>query len=102
MDGASGIRSFWYISVPLSKPIILFVMVLTLINGFQLFVEPFILWTGGQSPGAGGLSIVVLLYRTAFTSFQLGYAAAIGVVLALVIMIISVIQLRLFGFFKKE
>lgn len=102
VDGASGLRSFWHISVPLSKPIILFVMVLTLINGFQLFVEPFILWTGGQSPGAGGLSIVVLLYRTAFTSFKLGYAAAIGVVLALIIMVISVIQLRLFGFFKKE
>lgn len=102
VDGASGFRRFLHISLPLSKPIILFVMVLTLINGFQLFVEPFILWTGGESPGGGGLSIVILLYRTAFTSFNLGYAAAIGVVLALIILVISAIQLRLFGFFKKE
>jgi arabinosaccharide transport system permease protein len=101
VDGASGIRRFIHISLPLSKPIILFVTVLTLIGGFQLFVEPFILWGGGAGPGRGGLSIVVYLYRTAFTSFRLGYASAIGVVLALIIMVVSVMQFRFFGFFKR-
>jgi arabinosaccharide transport system permease protein len=48
------------------------------------------------------LTIVLFLYRTAFTSFNLGYASAIGVVLALIIMVLSLAQLRLFGFFKKE
>lgn len=103
VDGASGISRFFHISVPLSKPIILFVTVLSLIGGFQLFVEPFLLWPGGGGgPGRGGLSIVVLLYRTAFTSFRLGYAAAIGVVLALIIMVLSLVQFRFFGFFRKE
>jgi arabinosaccharide transport system permease protein len=102
IDGANGPQRFFYITIPLLKPIIIFVMTLTLIGGFQLFVEPFILWSGGASPGQGGLSIVVFLYRTAFTSFNLGYASTIGVVLALIIMGLSLAQLRLFGFFKKE
>lgn len=102
IDGASAWQKFWHLSVPLSKPIILFVTVLTLFGGFQLFVEPFILWSGGAGPGEGGLSIVLYLYRTAFTSFRLGYASAIGVVLAAIIMVISVVQLKLFGFFDKD
>ncbi|MBI1877886.1 MAG: sugar ABC transporter permease [Chloroflexi bacterium] len=102
IDGANGWQRFFYITVPQLRPITLFVMTLTLIGGFQLFVEPSVLWSGGASPGQGGLSIVVFLYRTAFTSFNLGYASTIGVVLALIIMILSLAQLRLFGFFKKE
>jgi arabinosaccharide transport system permease protein len=104
IDGASGFRRFRHISVPLTKPIILFVSVLTLIGGFQLFVEPFILWAqqGGVGPNRAGMSIVVLLYRTAFTNFQLGLASAIGVVLALIIMVIAIVQLRAFGFFSRD
>jgi arabinosaccharide transport system permease protein len=102
IDGANGWQRFFYITVPQLRPITLFVMTLTLIGGFQLFVEPFILWSSGGGPGQRGLSIVVFLYRTAFTSFNLGYASTIGVALALIIMVLSLVQLRLFGFFKKE
>jgi arabinosaccharide transport system permease protein len=102
VDGAGPLRRFWHLSVPLSKPMILFVTVLTIFGGFQLFVEPLILWGTGGGPGQGGLSIVVHLYRTAFTSFQLGYASAIGVVLALIITILSLLVLKLFGFFAKD
>jgi arabinosaccharide transport system permease protein len=102
VDGAGAFRRFWSISVPLSKPIILFVTVLTIFGGMQLFVEPFILWGTGGGPGQGGLSVVVYLYRTAFTSFQLGYASAIGVVLALIIVTLSLVVLKVFGFFKRD
>jgi arabinosaccharide transport system permease protein len=105
IDGASGWQKFWHLSVPLSRPIILFVLVLSLYGGFQLFVEPFVLFPGGGvggGPGQGALTIVIYLYRTAFTSFRLGYAAAIGVALALIIMVVSLIQLRLFGFFERD
>lgn len=102
VDGAGAVRKFWNISVPLSKPIILFVTVLTIFGGMQLFVEPFILWGTGGGPGQGGLSVVVYLYRTAFTSFQLGYASAIGVVLALIIVTLSLVVLKVFGFFKRD
>lgn len=102
VDGAGPIRQFWHLSVPLSKPIILFVTVLTIFGGFQLFVEPLILWGSGGGPGQGGLSAVMHLYRTAFTSFDLGYASAIGVVLAAIIMVFSLIVLKAFGFFAKD
>ncbi len=102
VDGAGAFRRFWNVSVPLSKPIILFVTVLTIFGGMQLFVEPFILWGTGGGPGQGGLSVVVYLYRTAFTSFQLGYASAIGVVLALIIVTLSLVVLKVFGFFKRD
>ncbi|HEX6327874.1 MAG TPA: sugar ABC transporter permease [Jiangellaceae bacterium] len=102
VDGAGAFRKFWNVSVPLSKPIILFVTVLTIFGGMQLFVEPFILWGTGGGPGQGGLSVVVYLYRTAFTSFQLGYASAIGVVLALIIVTLSLVVLKVFGFFKRD
>ncbi|HEX6337704.1 MAG TPA: sugar ABC transporter permease [Jiangellaceae bacterium] len=102
VDGAGAFRKFWNVSVPLSKPIILFVTVLTIFGGMQLFVEPFILWGSGGGPGQGGLSVVVYLYRTAFTSFQLGYASAIGVVLALIIVTLSLVLLKVFGFFKRD
>jgi len=102
VDGAGAFRKFWNVSVPLSKPIILFVTVLTIFGGMQLFVEPFILWGTGGGPGQGGLSVVVYLYRTAFTSFQLGYASAIGVVLALIIITLSLVMLKVFGFFKRD
>lgn len=103
IDGASGWRKFWHLSVPLSRPIILFVTVLSLVVGFQLFVEPYILWPGTPGgPGQGALTIVQYLYRTAFMSFRLGYAAAIGVVLALIIMAASLVQLKLFGFFDRD
>jgi arabinosaccharide transport system permease protein len=60
-------------------------------------VEPFLLWPGGNSPSGGGLSMALLIYRTAFTSFRFGEAAAMGVVLAFVILIVSLIVFRLAG-----
>jgi arabinosaccharide transport system permease protein len=97
IDGARGLQTFWYITVPLMRPTIIFVSIISVIGGFQLFVEPFLLWAGGNSPSAGGLSMALLIYRTAFTSFKFGEAAAMGVVLAFVILIVSLIVFRLAG-----
>jgi arabinosaccharide transport system permease protein len=97
IDGARGLQTFWYITVPLMRPTIIFVLIISVIGGFQLFVEPFLLWPGGNSPSAGGLSMALLIYRTAFTSFKFGEAAAMGVVLAFVILIVSLIVFRLAG-----
>ena len=97
IDGARGWQMFRYISVPLLRPTILFVLVISVIGGFQLFVEPFLLWSGGNSPSGAGLSVGLLIYRTAFTSFKFGDAAAMGVVLAFIILIVSGIVFRLAG-----
>jgi arabinosaccharide transport system permease protein len=97
IDGARATQVFRYITVPLLRPTIIFVLIISVIGGFQLFVEPFLLWPGGTSPGNGGLSMGLLIYRTAFTSFKFGDAAAMGVVLAFIIFIVSLIVFRLAG-----
>jgi len=102
IDGASAFQMFWRITLPLLRPTTLFVVVLSIIGGYQVFVEPFILYTGGGGPGDGGLTMALLIYRTAFTSFNFGTAAAMGVILAAIIFVFSLIQFRYFGVFSKE
>jgi arabinosaccharide transport system permease protein len=102
IDGANAIQMFWRITLPLLRPTTLFVVVLSIIGGYQVFVEPFILYTGGGGPGDGGLSMALLIYRTAFTSFNFGTAAAMGVILAAIIFVFSLIQFRFFGTFSRE
>jgi arabinosaccharide transport system permease protein len=97
IDGASATQQFRHVTVPLMRPTIIFVLIISVIGGFQLFVEPFLLWSGGNSPQSGGLSVGLLIYRTAFTSVKFGDAAAMGVVLAFIIFIVSVIVFRLAG-----
>jgi arabinosaccharide transport system permease protein len=97
IDGARSTQMFRHISLPLLRPTIIFVLIISVIGGFQLFVEPFLLWSGGNSPGGAGLSVGLLIYRTAFTSFKFGDAAAMGVVLGIIILIVSLIVFRLAG-----
>ena len=97
LDGASSWRTFRSITLPMIQPTVLFVLILSIIGGFQLFVEPYLLWPFGNSPGNGGLSVALLIYRTAFNNFNFGQAAAMGVLLAFVILVISIIQFRFFG-----
>mgnify|MGYP001415249426 CR=1 FL=1 len=102
IDGANGVQIFFRITLPLLKPITFFVTILTIIGGYQVFVEPFVLYTTGNSPGNSGLTVALHLYRTAFRDFYLGPAAAMGVILALIICALSLLQFRFFGVFKKE
>jgi arabinosaccharide transport system permease protein len=102
IDGATPIQMFWRITLPLLRPTTLFVVILSIIGGYQVFVEPFILYTGGGGPGDGALSMALLIYRTAFTSFNFGTAAAMGVILAAIIFVFSLIQFRFFGVFSRE
>lgn len=102
IDGANMLQRFYYITIPLLKPIIVFVATLNLIGGYKLFTEVFMLWDGGASPGKSALTMAVMLYRTAFSYFELGYASTIGFVMAIIILVLSLIQLKLTGFFKEE
>jgi arabinosaccharide transport system permease protein len=97
IDGARGLQTFRHITVPLLRPTIIFVLIISVIGGFQLFVEPFLLWPGGNSPQSSGLSMALLIYRTAFTNFKFGEAAAMGMVLAFVILVVVIVVFRLAG-----
>jgi arabinosaccharide transport system permease protein len=102
IDGANPFQMFWRITLPLLRPTTFFVVVLSIIGGYQVFVEPFIIYAGGAGPGDGGLTLALLIYRTAFTSFNFGTAAAMGVILAAIIFVFSLIQFRFFGVLSKD
>ena len=102
IDGASRFGLFRNITLPLLKPITVFVITIGLIGGFQVFVEPYVLYSAGRTPGYSGLTLALYIYRKAFRNFDFGYAATIGVVMTGIILIVSVFQLKLTGFFKDS
>jgi ABC-type sugar transport system permease subunit len=100
VDGANRWQSFLLVTLPLLRPVILFVAVIVLIGSAQIFEEPFILTQGG--PADTTLSIVQYLYREGFESLRFGYASAIGVVLFVVIFALSLMQMRFLGAFRED
>ncbi len=101
VDGANWWQSFIHITLPSLRPVIAFVVVVSMIGSFQLFDLPYILTNGGE-PADAGTTIVMYLYKNGFQFMRLGYAATIGWVLFIIIAIISIIQLKLLGIFREE
>jgi multiple sugar transport system permease protein len=73
-------------------PVILFNFIIGLINGFQYFVQPYVMTNGG--PADATLVYSLYLYRNAFQFFRMGYASAMGWILFLLILAVTVILLR--------
>jgi ABC-type sugar transport system permease subunit len=92
VDGAGPWARAVYIILPLMKPIILFVTVMSSIFSLQLFDEPWVLNQGG--PNYSTLTVVMYLYRTGFGYHNLGYASAISFALSVLMFIVSYAQLR--------
>ncbi|GBC80403.1 Lactose transport system permease protein LacF [bacterium HR09] len=84
LDGASAVRIFWHVTLPGLRPTLLFVSLTTVIGYFQLFAEPYVM-TGGGGPNNATLSLVLHMYKEGFRWWNLGYAAAVAVVLTLII-----------------
>jgi multiple sugar transport system permease protein len=95
LEGASAWQRFRHLTLPLLLPQTVLVLTLSTINGFQLFIEPYVMTGGG--PLRRTYSIVLYLYTNAFFYQKMGYAATIGVALALMIGGVVVLQRRLVG-----
>ncbi len=93
IDGANRIQSFFRITVPLMKPVILFTLVLSTIGTFRMFTEVFILTSGG--PANRTLTPVLHLYNTGFNWFNFGYASAITYLIIIITLILSLIQMKI-------
>lgn len=94
LDGASGPGAFFAITLPLLRPVLLFVVVTHVIGSFQIFGQVFVLTSGG--PGDATRTVVQHLYETAFQNFfQFGAASAMAWVLFAVILVFSLVQFRL-------
>jgi len=93
IDGAGSLQSFWSITLPLMRPIFLFVIVVHIIGAFQIFGQVFVLTNGG--PADSTRTVVQHIYETGFThQFQLGPAAAMSWVLFILILVFSILQFK--------
>ena len=101
IDGAGRWKVFGKITLPLLRPIMLYVFVTSLIGGLQLFDLPFLM--NGVAPGTAGepsgslQTVVMYLYKFGFETHQVGYASAIAYTLFFIILIVSVIQFKTLG-----
>jgi ABC-type sugar transport system permease subunit len=92
VDGANSVQSFFYITLPLLVPIIVFSAIITTTAGLQRFAEPFLLTDGG--PGYSTYTMLFYLYQKTFVSYRLGYGSAMGYVLFVMIFVFSLLQFR--------
>jgi multiple sugar transport system permease protein len=85
VDGATGAQRFWHVTLPQLRPTIYLVMLLSMVESFKVFGQPFIMTAGG--PQDATLTYVMRLYKLAFQygKFELGYASAMAYALALFI-----------------
>jgi ABC-type sugar transport system permease subunit len=92
IDGAGRWQSFKSITIPLLRPTILFMTVITTIGYLQLFEEPLVMTDGG--PLDSTLSVTMYMYQQGFEFFHQGYASAIAYVLFLIVAVIAFLQFR--------
>jgi multiple sugar transport system permease protein len=92
IDGATKWRQIWHVAIPALRPVIYFVITITIIRSMQLFEQPFIMTNGG--PLNATLSIVQLLYRHAFVNLEFGYGSAIATFLLVLLVLLSLINKR--------
>jgi len=98
IDGATGFRAFRHITIPLLKPITVFVSIVTLIHGYNVFSQIYILASDIQ--GSPGYVVRVLVYdmiENGFRYYLMGYAAAEAVVLFVIVLLLTLVQLWLAG-----
>jgi multiple sugar transport system permease protein len=89
IDGANPRQSFFYITIPLIMPTMLFITVTQFIAHMQVFAQPYIISGGG--PGNYSRTVVMYLYETAWRYFRFGYASAISVVLAAIMIVVTIV-----------
>lgn len=94
IDGAGEVRSFWYITLPLLRPVLVFVLVTTIIGAFQIFDTIAVTTEGG--PIDSTRVIMWYIYEYAFQRFNMGYATTISMALFILLIFITLLQLRWF------
>ena len=90
LDGVTGWQRFWHITFPMLMPTTFFVTTISLISSFQVFDQVWVMTQGGP---AGATSVMVeLIYKNAFSYYQMGYASAISWVLFALIFAVTIAQ----------
>ena len=95
IDGAGGWQQFTRITLPLLMPVTFFIVVMSCISALQVFSQVYVMTQGG--PLNSTITVTYHIWNNAFRFFRLGYASAMSFLLGVVIVVISVINSRLFG-----
>jgi ABC-type sugar transport system permease subunit len=95
IDGAGAWGKLRHVILPAVRPVATFVVLLSMIGSLQLFELPYILLDGSGGPDNRGLTIVMYLYQNGFDLGDLGYASAIGWMLALLLIALALVQIKL-------
>ncbi len=93
IDGAGAWTKFWRITIPLLSPTTFFIMVMSIIGSFQAFDVVYVLTSGG--PMGATKVLVFYLYEHAFKFFEMGYASAVAYFLFLLLIVLTLLQIRL-------
>jgi ABC-type sugar transport system permease subunit len=93
MDGAGPLQRFRYITLPLLKPVAIFISIYTIIGSFNSFVYVWVMTQGG--PGHASEVMVTWIYKNAFLQSNFGQAAAISVLLFVIVLVLSLLNMRL-------
>ena len=92
-DGASEVSMFFRITMPLLRPILALVLIMTIIGSFQVFDTVAVSTTGGPADASNVLQMYI--YQKAFGEYDFGYASALSVALLIILVIITAIQYKL-------
>lgn len=94
IDGANFFQKTFHITLPILSPVIYFNLIMGLIGSFQVFAVPYVMTGGGDGPDRSLLFLATYLYQNAFDYWNMGYACAIGVILFLVILALTLVSAK--------
>jgi multiple sugar transport system permease protein len=96
LDGASPWQRFWHVTLPLLKPILLYVLVTATINAFNVFTQVYVMTLGSQAAPGQALRVLVFdIWQNGFQYLKMGYGSAEAVMLTFLVLGVTLIQFRL-------
>jgi multiple sugar transport system permease protein len=100
IDGAGAVRRFWSITLPMLRPVLVFVITITLLASANLFGQPLIMTGGG--PVQRTETIIYQIYNEGIIRAQMGSAAAMSIVVAAILLILTALNFKFFGRAETE
>ncbi|MCG0275331.1 MAG: sugar ABC transporter permease, partial [Thermosediminibacteraceae bacterium] len=96
VDGANSLQRFFYITLPMLKPVVFFNLIVSLIGTLQVFDQAYVVSRGDGGPLNATMTVVLFIYRQGFREFNMGYASAAAFVLFIIILLLTLIQRKIF------